>query len=287
MPPDDRDRDREAGSSLAATQAALMSLITGQPARGLPRSAESLVVGDGRADAAGRVHVYAHMYEARLLEALESQFPRLARHLGGKGFAAVALAYTSEQPSRNPSLRFIGQRLPAWLERSHPERPWLADLARLEWARADVFDAADEETLSLEALRVLPPQELAALPLRLIRARRVVLSDHALAAFWTQIGGGDPAVDIASDGVGEPPAASEGDAGEWLLVWRQETVVYHRAVAADELSELEKVDAGTTFGAVCERLFEILPASEATTRAFTWLSTWASDGLLSRAATPP
>ena len=50
-------------------------------------------------------------------------------------------------------------RTPAFSPRalSTAERPWLADLARLERARLEMVDSADAETLALGALRMLPP----------------------------------------------------------------------------------------------------------------------------------
>src|SRR6185369_1559511 len=165
MPPEQPPGQRP----LRAVQDGLFALITGRaPAAGLAEpaalpSAEDLAVGDARASAAERVHVYAHLYRARVAEALEAQYPKLARWLGADTFAELAYAYVSDEPSRYPSLRFIGQRLAAWLDERRPAEPWLADLARLEWARADVFDAADQALLSLDAVRAYPPAEFASL----------------------------------------------------------------------------------------------------------------------------
>ena len=101
--------------TLAAVERALFSLITGHGASALAPDVSMLVEGDARAGAAERLQVYAHMYQARLVEALEAQYPRLARRLGGEVFAGVVAAYTADHPSRHPSLRLLGQVLPTWL----------------------------------------------------------------------------------------------------------------------------------------------------------------------------
>lgn len=259
---------------LASVQSGLLALITGHPAGLLTPEAETLVVSDARASADERVHVYFHMYRARLVEALESQFPRLARHLGPVAFAALAEAYVACEPSTNPSLRPLGARLPEWLERWRPETPWLTDLAHLEWARADVFDVIDEAPLTMDALRALSPDDFAALPLKLVAAHRLVIADDAISAFWDAIGTGLPL---------ERPGAAADSAGETLIVWRQGTTVYHRVVDARELAALELLAEGTTFGALCSTLLGSMSEEAATAQAFTWLSTWIADELL---ATP-
>jgi hypothetical protein len=258
---------------LRATETALLSLITGhgEPAPAL--DAAALVRGDARADAATRLGVYQRMYGARLAEALEAQFPRLARLLGHDGLQALAGAYAAEEPSRQPSLRWLGERLPDWLARRRTEAPWLAGLARLEWARSDVFDAPDEPVLAADVVGALPPDAFATLPLALVAAHRLITVGHAASRLW------DAADDDATDGGG----GGHGP-GETLLVWRQGTAVFHRAVDAAEHEALALVAAGTTFGALCDAALGRLPVEEATGTAFAWLTTWLADGLLAAAA---
>jgi hypothetical protein len=280
--------------ALRAAYDGLLALITGQTAAGaasVPASAPepaTLVRGDARADAATRVHVYQHMYRARVVEALESQFPRLARWLGADDFAALAAAYVADHPSRHPSLRFLGARLPDWLARrsadqpgAGPQHPALADLARLEWARADVFDAGDETPLAIDVLRAWPADRFAELPLRLIGAHRRLALAHPVAALWDAIGpaGAEPGSDL--DRAAAMAAAAR---PESLLVWRQGVSVFHRATDQGERAALDAMAIGTSFGLVCESLAAGHP-EEAAAQAFSWLSTWTTDELLASVPT--
>ncbi|MES1164399.1 MAG: hypothetical protein ABUR63_01475, partial [Verrucomicrobiota bacterium] len=140
-----------------------------------------------------------------------------------------------------------------------------------EWARADVFDLADQPVLTVEALRGLPPDDFARLPLRLIDAHRFVDAGAATLGLWTE---------LRDEAQVDALAGALQDAVGGTLVWRQDVAVYHRGVAADERAALDAVAAGTTFGLVCERLAAGLTDEEAAARAFGWLSTWALDGLL-------
>ena len=281
---------------LPSTQTALLAMITDAAPHPFTPPADALVVSDARASADERVHVYAHMYRTRIAEALESQFPRLARLLGRGAFAELAAAYVTDHPSRNPSLRFIGTELAEWLERKQGS-VGLSDLARLEWARADVFDVVDEPTLTVDALRAWPLDDFMRLPVKLVAAHRIVTADFAISDLWERIGaaaGGDSSSVDDSDGAdcsqgcdhgdGAPvdaqPEPSEDAAGESLLVWRQGAAVYHRVITDAERDVLELAAAGTSFGAICDALPSWRPTEEASAQAFTWLWSWTTADLL-------
>jgi hypothetical protein len=272
---------------LPATQTALLAMITDPAPHPFTPPAGALVVSDARASAEERVQVYAYMYRARIAEALQSQFPRLARLLGGEAFAKLAFAYVTDHPSRHPSLRFLGAELPEWLD-SRQRNASLSDLARLEWARSDVFDAIDEPLLTVDALRAWPLDQFLRLPVKLVSAHRIVTVDFAIAAWWEQIGG------AADTGAGDCEHAcapldvqvmpAEHAAGESLLVWRQGPAVYHRVLEDGERAVLELAAAGTTFGAICDALPSWRSTDEASVQAFSWLWSWTTAELLVAAA---
>jgi hypothetical protein len=275
-------REASPPEALRAVYDSLLAHITGRHDGPSPDAA-ALVIGDTRASAAERIHVYQHMYHSRIVEALEGQFARIARWLGAEAFAELAGAYIADEPSRHPSLRFVGQRFPDWLATRAPNEPRhcaLADLARLEWAREDVFDAADEPTLTLDAIRSFIPDRFAEIPLRLVAAHRRVRLARPVAALWDAIGPTAREVDTnVLDALAEATAARAAGS-ESLLVWRQGNSVFHRATDAAESAALDAVASGTTFGAVCEALSRSSSEDEAAAQAFTWLSTWANDELL-------
>ncbi len=264
---------RPSGPELASVQAALLARITGQ-SFGLPANdVGAWVRGDARADAERRLEIYVSMYRARLVEALESQFPRLARRLGSEDFAALCRDYAGDVPSRHPSLRELGRALPAWLAAKRPARPALAALAALEWARVDLHDQADEPVMTLEVLGEVPPEEFAALPLRLIAAHRFVEVDGGTEGLWDALG---PETE-------EPPRHPDGafaGTAATLLVWRQGIAVYHRALGSSECAALGEAARGVPFGLVCDSLCAAGDEETAAARGFGWLSTWIADGLL-------
>src|SRR5207245_9329882 len=101
-----------------------------------------------------RVGIYQGMYLLRMEEALESDYPALKRFLGPRGFRALVRDYVASFPSRSYTLNRLGDHLPAFvltaIGRRH--RGFCHDLARLELAMTEVFDAVETPTLSAEAV---------------------------------------------------------------------------------------------------------------------------------------
>ena len=118
------------------------------------------VVGDARADAEERIHVYVEGYRLRLLEVLQDNFPGLRGLLGDNQFDALGRAYIEAHPSTHASVRWFSRQLAGFLRSTAPYsgHPVLAELAAFEWAQGLAFDAADAPVLDVQALATLPPE---------------------------------------------------------------------------------------------------------------------------------
>jgi len=57
--------------------------------------------------------------------------------------------YLEVFPSKQPSVRHLGRALAEFLRRREDIPKCLADLAQLEWARVEVFDAPDAESATM------------------------------------------------------------------------------------------------------------------------------------------
>jgi hypothetical protein len=101
-----------------------------------------------------RVAVYADAYLSRLSESLSDDYPKVAGVLGDR-FIQTVRHYVRTHPSDHPSLRHFGRHFPEFLAAAGASDapPWVADLARLEWARIEAFDAADSPALTFEDVR--------------------------------------------------------------------------------------------------------------------------------------
>jgi hypothetical protein len=266
-------------SSLALLQRRFFELVvapegvaTTMAARGIPRAElEALVVGDARAGAVERLDVYANMYFFRIRDVLRDYFPKLAAVLGEAAFHDLVTDYLVAHPSTHPSLRYVGRALPAFVakHRRGIDRPWLGELAALEWARLDVFDRADAVVLTREAVARLAPEAFADLALPLVPALEVVRTAHAVEETWREIEAG-----------GAARAPEPAPPGHALLVWRRGVVVHHRPLGLDEIGGLEVLRAGGSFGKLCEMLGRALEPEEAAGLAAGLLGRWLADELL-------
>jgi hypothetical protein len=241
---------------LEVTQRAFFDLVSARgeledvlEARGMkPRDVAGLVRGDARASAAERVGVYADMYHLRLRDSLAEDFERLAALLGAEAFDHLVAQYLEAHPPRSPYLAELGGDLPRFVRarRLGRERPWLGDLADLEWARTRVFDAADEPALALADLAALAPEAFDRLALRLVPASVVLDVAFDVADTWERLG--------AADADPVPAAAA---VPRRILVWRRDDVVLHQTLTAEQAELLSIVGAsGVTFGELCGRLGE-------------------------------
>jgi hypothetical protein len=213
-----------------------------------------------------RLGIYAGMYIARLVEALEEDFPRVAAILGTERFGALARGYLARHPSAHPSIRHVGRAFAEFAAANPPPGapPWLGDLARLEWARLDVFDAPDARALTLADLRAVAPEAWGDLRFRPVPAFAILRLDWPADRAWAAEPGDVPAL------APEPTA---------LRLWRDGFVVFHAPLDAREDAALAALVAGEPFAAICERFAE-LPPEEAAATAGALLVGWVEDGIL-------
>lgn len=206
---------------------------------------DAVFVGDERRSAIDRVDVYANMYFFRLRDAIREDFPKVALLAGEDAWHDLLTDYVLAHPPVSWSMRYAGQHLPAFLAK-HPlaeERPWLADLARLEWARADAFQQRDEPMLPLEALSAIDPEAWGELAFRTAACVTLLEADLRVGELW-----------VALEEAAEPSPGSEPEPGrEALLVFREGLAVFHEELTPAEARAIGALIDGRIFAEVCER----------------------------------
>lgn len=107
------------------------------------------------------MELYHRQYWFRLLDSIAEDFPTLQQMAGGETFWALMEAYLLGCPSSSFTLRHLGSRLAdftaSWKGVDESKRRWFAALARLEYARMEIYEAAEWEPVppSLFATAVL------------------------------------------------------------------------------------------------------------------------------------
>jgi hypothetical protein len=191
--------------------------------------------------------------------------------MGPDAFHRLARAYVSESPSHTPNARWFSHKLPDFIAATAPwkDQGELADLARLERAIADAFDAPDEATATLDGLRELAVEDWATLTFRPhASAARLDLSTNAF-EIWTALKGGT-----------EPPEPLHPPETERLIVWREGLASKVRLLGPEEAMLWDEATRSVPFGALCELAAVFDDPGEASLRVARYLAGWLGAGLL-------
>ena len=136
-----------------------------------------------------RMAIYRRTIFANYHKALSASYPVVKRLTGAPFFHAVVETFAHTQPSQSGDLNIYGESLGEFLATYPPaaDLPYLADVARLEWAideahRASEVSFAPKSVLA--ALAVAPPDRLPALRLCLEPSCRLVASPFPILRIW-------------------------------------------------------------------------------------------------------
>jgi hypothetical protein len=117
--------------------------------------------------------------------ALASAFPTVQQLIGDESFALLARALWHHAPPQRGDLACWGDTLPEWLERDTQlaDEPYLADVARVDWAVHTIEQAADAEP-PVGGLGLLAEHDPLQLRLRLRPGLMLVSSRWPVVTIW-------------------------------------------------------------------------------------------------------
>lgn len=148
----------------------------------------------GAFDEAERLGIYRDNFLTGLGEALKASFPVTLHLVGGDFFGQAARRFVLAHPPHRPCLFEYGAEFPNYL-RDLPELstlPYVAEMTRFEFARIASYNAPVERCVSADTLACLPPDQLAAFPLRLAAHARIVPVTAPVVELWTAHQAPDP-----------------------------------------------------------------------------------------------
>lgn len=175
--------------------------------------------------------------------ALAAAFPTLQQLLGAESFAALARAFWRAAPPQCGDIGEWGAALPAFVADAEQlaGEPYLADVARLEWAVHEAERAAD--ALPLQGLALLGEREPSALRLRWQPGTALVSSLHPVVTIW------QAHRDEGEDRFAPVQAAFAAGRAEHALVrrrgWRAEVLPVDAATARFTTALLARRDLAT------------------------------------------
>lgn len=175
---------------------------------------------DDGLDPAARVRIYRHHALTTLGDALRGQFPVVCRLVDERFFAFATHEYVRARPPSSRCLAEYGADFPEFLADFAPcaDLPYLADVARLEWALGIATTLPEDAPLEIEALAAIPPAEAARSAFRLQRSLCYIGSPWPIDAIWL------------ANQLDEPPLIDAARGGRALLEIRRvdEAVVWRK-----------------------------------------------------------
>ena len=215
--------------------------------------------------------VYRHAYGSRLVEAVRNDHGLLHIYLGDEMFDEMGYAYVAANPSQQPNLRWFSQDLPAFLKEAAPysKYPILSDLAALEKALNDAFDAQDAPALAVADMTGFAPEIWHDLKFKVHpSAIRLDLATNA-SAVWRALKNDET-----------PPDAVNLEEPCRLLIWRQDVIPLFRELSAEEAMMWDEAAGGIPFGVLCSMLATHDDPEGAAARGAGYLHGWVTAGLL-------
>ena len=234
------------------------------------RPAQDLILPSRHLAPEERVAIYSEMYALRLHECLAEDYPAVLKLVGPKGFERLARAYLTKFPSRHYSLNVLGRKLPEFLDGPVrvPRRAMLADVARVERAISESFDAEVAPPLSPADLALIPPATWETGGIRMTASLRLLALAHR----------GNAIVSACRQDKEMPSLAR---AKTWVAVYRKEWTVWRMDVTESMHAVLAALQAG-------RKLSEALAAGAAAyagdvaslqSDVHGWFREWATEGL--------
>lgn len=223
-----------------------------------------------------RVGIYHGMYLLRMEEALASDYPALKHFLGDQGFLELVRDYVQVHPSRSHSLNRLGDHLPDYIREAQglPRREFCHDLARLELAVSQVFDAPETPTLAAEQVAAVPPEAWEGARLRPIEALRLLALRYPANEYVQS---------VRDDDHDHPRPRLKAN---WVVVYRSNYSVYRLALSKPGHDLLAELVGGRPLGEAVSAALRLggrrAPGEAELNR---WFRQWVAEGLFQSVAT--
>lgn len=202
-------------SALALQQQALLAALFERPGSAAAAQARE-TLDSWLAPHTGRgLMAYQANGHALAERSLQAAYPVIAALIGHENFAPLARELWHRHPPARGDLARWGDALPAFL-RGHPQLtdlPWLADVARVEWALHRAAGAPDARA-DLVSFARLTSEDPQGLTLALAPGTAVFTSPWPVASLITAHRDGQP-------GLAEVGERLRAGVGEAAVVWRQ------------------------------------------------------------------
>jgi hypothetical protein len=205
-----------------------------------PSDLGSLFRGSATLSGAEQLEIYREQFWLRHTHALEEDFPGLSRLMGSL-WPPFVTEYLVQNPATSFTLRDLGARLPAFIRSKMPDSAHYGEMADLEWAYMEAFDATMTSPLSERDLQTLTEDQWQSAKVLLNPSLRLLQLDYPVHEIRRALRRGD------ETRVSKNPTH--------LLVYRHKDLsVYDKVIHPLAFELLQLLKNGTSLGHACDKL---------------------------------
>ncbi len=134
-----------------------------------------------------RFNVYRNNSAVSISEALASGFPVVARLVGEEFFKAMASVYMQTNLPTSPLLVNFGENFPEFIKGFEPAQsvPYLADMASVEWAWTQAYNAADATSIDIDQMGLITPEKMFEAKFLLHPSIKLIKSKWPVLSIWS------------------------------------------------------------------------------------------------------
>ncbi len=190
-----------------------------------------------------RLNVYRNNVFYSLTGSLSDLYQVITKLVGEEFFRAAASEFVRISPPKTGRILEYGADFPGFLSAFEPAKPlpYLADVARLEWAWHQAYHGQDSKPLSPEKLQSFPPERMAEISFKLHPTSRFVQSEFPVDQIWS-----------ANQDDAEDKNVDLGHGGAFLQVIRPELDVEVRQLSEGAFTFLMACENGLMLGEAYE-----------------------------------
>jgi hypothetical protein len=241
----------------------------------LSEQARSVVSAAGRLSPVERLEIYREQFWLRHTSSLVEDFPGLSGILGQAAWQPLVEGYLDAHPPQSYTLRDLGLRFPAYVATQHALEHYAlcCDMARLELAYLEIFDAADSAPLNAAALAAIPEEAWPQARIELSPALRLLKVDHPVAALRKQL--------FFAQKSGETVAIPAPER-QHLLLFRHDLAMFHEQLEPAAYALLEALTRRVPLVPACEQAQAENPeeAARIAENVGAWFQSWAARGFI-------
>jgi hypothetical protein len=241
----------------------------------LTEQARGIVSASGRLSPIERLEIYRAQFWLRHTASLVEDFPGVSGILGQAAWQPLVEGYLIAHPPGSYTLRDLGLNFAQYIESQHalPQHALCTDMARLELAYLEIFDAADAAPLNAESLAGIPETAWESARIELHPALRLLRVDYPVAALRKQLFLAQSSAEKVLMPAREP---------ECLLLFRHDLSMFHERLEVGAFALLQALTRRVPLGAACAEAQAEIPeqAASIAENVGRWFQAWTARGII-------